>query len=142
MDVLVNLLFWIHLTALAFGGAAAFGIPVVGSRMRSATAETRPLLFSLADSLSKLGRGAIGALIITGPLMVWLKFGGTAGFTWWFWAKMVLVVLLLIAIIYAGINAKRAEGGDMAAAQRAPMLGMTAAGLFILVILCAVFAFN
>jgi uncharacterized membrane protein len=142
MDVLVNVLFWIHLTALAFGGAAAFGIPVVGSRLPGATAEARPLLFSLADSLSMLGRGAIAALIVTGPLMVWLKYGGTAGFTWWFWAKMVLVVLLLIAIIYAGINAKRAESGDIAAARRAPMLGMTAAGIFVLVILCAVFAFN
>ena len=142
MDILVNILFWIHLTALALGGAAAFGIPVVGSRMASATAETRPLLFSLADNLSKLGRAAIGTLIITGPLIVWLKFHGTGSFNGWFWAKMVLVVLLLIAVIYAGINAKRAEGGDMAAAQRAPMIGMTAAGLFVLVILCAVFAFG
>lgn len=142
MDILVNILFWIHLTALALGGAAAFGIPVVGSRMASATAETRPLLFSLADNLSKLGRAAIGTLIITGPLIVWLKFHGTGSLNGWFWAKMVLVVLLLIAVIYAGINAKRAEGGDMAAAQRAPMIGMTAAGLFVLVILCAVFAFG
>ena len=42
MDVFVNLLFFVHLLALALGGAAAFGIPVVGSRIPGATAELRP----------------------------------------------------------------------------------------------------
>ena len=84
----------------------------------------------------------LGLLIITGPLMVWLKFGGTEGFTAWFWAKMVLVVLLLVAVIYAGINANAAERGDMAAAKRAPMIGTVAMLLLLGVVLCAVFAFN
>jgi uncharacterized membrane protein len=142
MDVLVNLLFWIHLTALALGGAAAFAMPVVGRRIPAAGPELRPSLFAIADGLSKLGRIAFGLLIVTGPLIVWLRYGGTAGFTGWFWAKMVFVVLLLIAVIAAGINGKRAEAGDATALQRAPLFGMSAAILFLLVILCAVFAFN
>jgi protoporphyrinogen IX oxidase len=142
MNVVINLLFWIHLVGLALGGAAAFGIPVVGSRMPTASAEARPVLFSIADMLSKVGRVAIGLLIVTGPLIAWLKFGGFGGFTAWFWIKMVLVVLLLVGVIYAGINGKRAERGDMAAAQRAPMIGAATAGTFILIILSAVFAFN
>ena len=96
----------------------------------------------MADGLSRLGRVSFGLLIITGPLIVWLRFGGTAGFTGWFWAKMVFVVLLLVAVIAAGINGKRAEAGDTVALARAPMIGMTAAALFVLVVLCAVFAFN
>jgi uncharacterized membrane protein len=74
--------------------------------------------------------------------MVWLKFGGTAGFTTWFWAKMVFVLLLIIVVVWAGINAKRAEGGDVAAAKRAPMIGGLAALLLLGVVFCAVFAFN
>ena len=35
--------------ALAAGGVAAFGLPVVGSRMPTATPETRPTLFKIAD---------------------------------------------------------------------------------------------
>ena len=142
MDVIVNLLFWIHLVAIALGGAASFGIPVVGSRMPTATAETRPLLFGLMDGLSKVGRLAIGLLIVTGPLIIWLKYGGAAALSAWFSLKMVLVVVLLVGIIYSGINGKRAEKGDMAAAKRAPILGMITSATFVLVILSAVFAFN
>src|SRR5487761_2524804 len=118
MDVVSNLLFWIHLIGVALGGVAAFGIPVVASRMPTATADTRPLLFSLLEAMSKVGRAAIGLLIVTGPLIVWLKFG-MGGLSAWFWIKMVLV-----GLIYAGINGKRVEKGDMAAARRAPIVGM------------------
>jgi uncharacterized membrane protein len=142
MGILTNILFWIHLSALSLGGAATFGIPVVGRLMPTATNDTRPLLFKVAKGLSTVSRAGLGLLIITGPLMVWLKFGGTEGFTAWFWAKMVLVVLLLVAVIYAGINANAAERGDMAAAKRAPMIGTVAMLLLLGVVLCAVFAFN
>lgn len=142
MGVLNNILFWIHLVSLSLGGAATFGIPVVGRMMPTATNETRPLLFRVAKGLSTISRVGLGLLIITGPLLVWLKFGGTVGFTAWFWAKMVLVVLLLVAVIYAGINAKAAEGGDMAAAKRGPMIGLVAMLLLLGVVFCAVFAFN
>ena len=142
MEVFTNILFWIHLSSLSLGGAATFGIPVVGSMMPIATAETRPTLFKVAKGLSNISRVGLALLIITGPLMVWLKFGGTAGFTGWFWAKMAFVVLLLVAVIYAGINASRAEKGDMAAAKRAPVIGLTAMVLLLAVVFCAVFAFN
>lgn len=142
MEILNNFLFWIHLVSLSLGGAATFGIPVVGSMMPTSTAETRPVLFKVAHGLSTVSRGGLAGLIITGPLLVWLKFGGMAGFTNWFWAKMVLVVLLLAAVIIAGINAKRAEGGDMSAAKRAPMIGGIAMLLLLGVVFCAVFAFN
>lgn len=142
MDIVNNLLFWLHLVSLALGGVGAFGIPVVGSMMPMASAETRPTLFKAAHGLSRVSRIGLAGLIITGPLLVWLKFGGTAGFTAWFWAKMILVVLLIIVIVWAGMNAKRAEGGDMAAAKRAPMIGGLAMLLLLGVVLCAVFAFN
>jgi len=142
MDIFINLLFWIHMVSIALGGVAVFGLPVVGARIGPATPEVRPTLFAIAEAMSTMGRAAFGALIITGPLMVWLRFGGTSGFTAWFWAKMVLVVVLLGVIIYGGINAKRAQGGDMAAAKRAPIISQVGMVTFIGVILCAVFAFN
>lgn len=142
MDVLIDILFWIHLVSLGLGGAAAFGLPVVGSKMAGANAETRPLLFSIGHGLSTVGRAGIGLLIITGPLMIWLKFGGFANLNTWFWVKMVLVVLLLGVVIYAGINAKKAEAGDQEAAMRAPRIGMTATALFVLIIGSAVLTFG
>jgi uncharacterized membrane protein len=141
MDIVLLILFWIHLVSLALGGAAVFGIPVVGSRMASATAETRPTLFAVADGLSRVGRAALGLLIITGPLMLWLKYGWAAPNVW-FWVKMILVLALIVLVIYAGINAKRAQTGDMAAAKRAPVIGMTGVVLYLLVIGAAVAAFG
>jgi len=142
VEILVNLLFWIHIVAIALGGAASFGIPVVGSRMPTASPEVRPLLFSLMDGLSRLGRVAMGLLIVTGPLILWLKYGGAAALSAWFSVKMVLVVVLLVSVIFAGINGKRAERGDTVALQRAPMIGMFTSAVFVLVLLSAVFAFN
>lgn len=142
MDILNNLLFWLHLIGLGLGAVASFGLPVVGRQMPTATAETRPTLFKVAEGMSTLGRAGFAILIVTGPLLVWLKFGGTSGFTAWFWAKMILVVILLAIVIFAGINAKRAEGGDREAGRRAGMIGMAALVVYLGVILCAVFAFN
>jgi uncharacterized membrane protein len=80
--------------------------------------------------------------IITGPLLVWLKYGGTSGFNVWFWVKMVLVVILLGIVIFAGINGKRAQGGDMEAAKRSPQIGMASIVTFLLVVAAAVLAFD
>jgi protoporphyrinogen IX oxidase len=142
MDYLNSVLFWIHLVALAMGGVATFGIPVAGSKMATATAETRPLLFAIVEGLSRIGRIGLGLLIITGPLLVWLKYGGISGFTFWFWVKMVLVVILLGIVIFAGINGKRAQSGDMAAAKRSPQIGMAGMITFLLVVAAAVLAFD
>jgi uncharacterized membrane protein len=142
MDFVVQFLFWVHLVSLAAGGAAVFGIPIVGSRVATAPAEVRPVLFGISNRLSGMGRGALVLLIISGPLMIWLKYGGRADFTYWFWVKMALVALLLVLVIYAGINAKRAQTGDVAAARRAPPLSMAAVVLYLCIIASAVLNFG
>jgi uncharacterized membrane protein len=141
MDYLIPFLFWVHLLALAIGGAAVFGLPVVGSKLASATPETRPTLFAVANQLSSIGRVALVLLLISGPLMFWLKFGWIAPSSW-FWVKMGLVALLVVLVIIAGINAKNAQHGDMAAAKRAPQLSMLAVLLYLLVIASAVLTFS
>jgi uncharacterized membrane protein len=142
VDILDNLLMWLHFIGLALGGVASFGLPVVGRQMAAAQPELRPGLAKVAGGLSTLGRAGFGVLIITGPILFSIKWSGAAPQMGWFIAKMVLVLLLLGAIIWAGVNANRALGGDMAAAKRQPMIGMVALALFVGIILCAVFAFD
>lgn len=142
MDIVNNLLLWIHLVALAVGGAASFGIPVIGARMPGAPAEARPVLQSAIKGISTISRAALVVLLITGPLLVWLKFDGVSGFDVWFWIKMVLVAALLAGVIYSGILFSRAVKGDMAAAKRQPMVGMVSMIVLIGIILSAVLAFN
>lgn len=142
MDILSSILFWLHLTALSLGGAASFGMPVVGSKMATATPETRPMLFSVAHGLSNISRAGLGILIVTGPLLLWLKFGGTGGLNAWFGVKMALVVLLLADVIYMGLLMKRAEKGDRGAAGQLPRFGAAGTLLLLLIVLSAVLTFN
>lgn len=144
MEIVVKLLFWLHLTALAMSGVATFGIPVVGSKFPTATAETRPLLFSIAKGLSRVSQIALGILLVTGPLMLWLDGGlmSVISGNWWFWLKMALVLILLIGVIYSGMNARKAEAGDMAAAQLQPRIGAVLMVVLLGVILSAVFTFE
>ena len=142
MDAINTILLWLHFTGLAIGGAAAFGIPVVGSRMQTAAPETRPLLMGVMEGLSKVGRVGLGLLIVTGPLLLWLKFGGVGGISAWFWVKMVLVVLLIAGIIYSGILFKRLQGGDASVAPMMPRLGMANTAILVLIVLCAALTFG
>jgi putative membrane protein len=142
MDVTINILLWLHLLALGLGGVATFGVPVIGSQIAGATVEARPLLFLLARRMAMVGRGAFVVLIITGPLIVWLKFGGAAGFNFWFGLKMLFVLVLLAVLIAGGIFSKRAENGDRAAAAMLPRISIVGMAAFALIVLSAVFAFN
>jgi hypothetical protein len=141
MNIVVNILFWIHLLSLALGGAAAFGIKVASGPMPSVAPEPRPTLLAIMKGLSNVGRTGIGLLIITGPLLVWLKYGGVGGFTFWFWIKMALVVVLLAGVIYGGILLERtARGGPPS--PLLPRLGLINMLVFLAIIFSAVFAFE
>jgi uncharacterized membrane protein len=143
MDIVNELLFWLHLIGLGLGATAAFGIAVVGSRMGAAAPEQRPLLFSVTERLSMLGRIGFGTLIVTGPLIAWLKYENEYGaFGPWFIAKMVTVVLLLASVIASGVLGGRAQGGDVGAAQTLPRLGMLNIVLLVLIVLFAVLTFD
>jgi uncharacterized membrane protein len=142
MELLVAILVWIHLSAVAVGGAAAFGGPIVGRRLAGASVETRAQLFGIAAQLSTLGRAAVAVLIVTGPLIVWLEYGGFGGLNFWFWIKMALLVIFLAVIVLAGLSAKRARGGDMEAAKRMPMLSMASMVIFLAILFSAVMSFS
>lgn len=142
MDVVNTILLWLHFIGLAVGGAAAFGIPVVGSRMQSVAPEMRPTLLGITEGLSKVGRAGLGLLIITGPLMIWLKYGGFGTVSFWFWIKMLLVVLLLAGVIYSGMLLKRLKSGDASVAPMMPRLGMANTSILILIVLAAALTFG
>ena len=142
MDYFNSLILWLHLLSLSVAGATIFGLPVVMANMAGVAADVRPRVGAIARRLSMLSRGALVVLLVTGPLLVWLKYGGLEGFGFWFWAKMVLVVVQIAIVVFAGINGKRAQGGDAAAAQRAPVIGLVGMVTFLLILATAVLTFN
>lgn len=140
MELLVEILIWLHFMGLAAGGAAAFGIPVVDGKLLTVSVETRPVLLSIIKGLAQLGRIGFGTLIVTGLLLVWLKYGAD-GLSIWFWVKMALVAALLVGVIYAGINFKRAQSEDPSAGLRSPVLQMINIVLLFAVVAAAALAF-
>jgi uncharacterized membrane protein len=142
VDVLNHILLWLHLVGLGLGTVASFGIPVVGGKMPTATAETRPILFSVIKGLSRVAQTGLGVLLITGPILFWLKWRFTAPSMTWFGIKMVLVLILIGGVIFSAVNARRIEAGNREAAALQPRIGMAMMLVLLGVILSAVFAFE
>lgn len=142
MEIWFDLVLWIHLiaVAVAVGGGAALGF--VGPAIAAATAEQRMALGPVRRRIFDVVTIAVIVLVISGPLMIWIRYGTDASFSGWFWAKMALVVLLLALNLVSRGALKRAEGGDMAAGARLRWLGLASGVTGVLTILAAVLTFG
>lgn len=105
MDLTFNILLIIHLAAFGLAITTTIAAPLIGSRIAVAPPEARPLLGGIGKRLSINARIAFGLLLITGLAMVYVRYGGFEGQSVWFFIKMGLVVVVLIAMII-GIVAK------------------------------------
>ncbi len=141
MYLLGLVLFVIHIVAFVAGGANSVVMPMIGRRMATATPETRESLTHIAETLGKVGRYAMLTLLVTGVLVLWLKWNFVIPSAW-FWAKMGFIVLMLVFIGLNEATTKRAAPGDMAAVERSKRYGQLTALAFLGVIVSAVFAFN
>ena len=99
MDVAFNLLLIAHLGAFAVGITTTIAMPVIMARMPKAPPEARPLFGGIGARLSLNARIAFVVLLLTGIAMVYLRYGGVDGLSPWFWAKMALVAVVLVAIV-------------------------------------------
>ena len=142
MGVTVNILLWIHIAALVAGGSNSVVGPVIGARLGRATPDAKAAYLGVLGTLSKVGKVAMVALLITGPLILWLRYGGLGGASVWFWVKMALIVVLLASIIIGEINFKKEQAGDVAAAKVADLAHKISGVAFAGVLLAAVLAFN
>jgi hypothetical protein len=132
MDIAFDIALMAHLLSLLAAGAALIGIPVVAARMGSATAEARPLLGGIVQSLGRAAQISFAVLIVSGPLMVWLRYGGVEGLNSWFWVKMALIVVMIGAMIVGGrlrAAGNVAAAGSVAWVSRAALVGVVIAAV-------------
>jgi hypothetical protein len=137
-----NFLLWIHIVALVAGGSNAVVMPIIGATLPKVDEQTRATLFGIGFQMATVGKVAAATLLVSGPLLLWLKYGGLHGVTPWFWAKMVLMVVMFAAIVFEETNFKKSASGDEAAARNSKLGGIIAAVAFLGVLLAAVLAFN
>lgn len=141
MQVVGIILFVTHIVAFVAGGANSVVMPIIGPKMATASPDVRGALIDVAARLSKVGKYAMATLLVTGILVLWLKWDWNVP-NGWFWVKMGCIVLMLIFISMSEMNASKARSGDSGAGQRAAMFGRLTALAFLGVIVSAVVAFN
>ena len=132
------LLFFVHIVAFVAGGANSVVMPIIGAKMATATPEVRGNLMDIALRLAKVGKVAMGTLLVTGVLVLWLKWNWVVP-NGWFWVKMVAIVAMITFIV---LNERTQKAGGPDAPRKSKMFGQLTALSFALVIVAAVFAFN
>lgn len=140
MDILIKIALWAHFMAIGVGGAATFGIPMIGRIAPTAPPEARPAIGAAIDLIAGAARKAMGVLILSGLFLVWARYD-IAAMPGTFWAKMGLVALMIGLMVVNVRTGKRARRGDGAAAARLPALGKAGMATFALIVLMAVIAF-
>jgi len=140
--VFTTLLLWLHFIGVGMGMGGGIALSQVGPRLIAAPESERKLLWSLERFFSRIGAGGLAILLISGPLMLWLKFGGPSGLSWWFWAKMALVAVALIGVILHEWAAHRFRRGVVNAVPLMYLGGRMAGVGIVLAMLCAAFTFN
>jgi putative membrane protein len=126
-----NLLLWIHTVALVAGGSNTVVMPIIGATLPKVDELIRVTLFTIGFHMATVGKVAAATLLISGPLLLWLKYGGLEGATPWFWAKMVLMVVMFAAIGFEETNFKKSASGDQVAARKSKLGGMIATVAFL-----------
>lgn len=139
MDVFLNLLKWGHLGALVFSLGTATAASVIGiNAVRAGPDGTQ--LWSLQEKFEPLINLAVATLLVTGVLMLWLRYDFAV--THWFWLKMLLLAGLIATVIFEARFTKRAREGDAAAGHLLGRITAIAVAIELGIVLAAIFAFN
>ena len=141
MYVLGLILFVIHIVAFVAGGANSVLMPFIGPRLATATPEVRGQLMGIVEGVAKVGKYAMATLLVSGVLVLWLKWDWAIPNNW-FWVKMALIVVMIVFISLNEMNARKARQGDQEAAGRSKMFGQLTGLTFLGVLASAVLAFN
>lgn len=142
MPVIINLLLSLHLMALAMGVGGGFALSQVGPRLVAAAPEQRTTWWPLVTVYSRIAKAGIILLLITGPLLLWLKYGGDAGLNGWFKLKMALVFVLVVSIGIGLWGTARLKRGDEGGGKLMKVTGPVTMLTVTAIVLAAVFAFN
>lgn len=134
MDYLFTALLFAHFVGLILV-AAAF-LPLLGMMGEGGTAPATNRL------LTRFGHYGIVIAVVSGPLMLWLRYGGFDGVSHWFWVKMLFLLVLAGGVVTSAVSARKMREGDPAAARRVRAGRMVSSVSLLGIVLAAVLAFG
>jgi len=133
---------WLHLLGLVAGLGGGISNSQIGPAIGTATAETRPTLWKLHHAMSRIATTGLIVMLVTGPLLVWMRYSNLSALTPWFWVKMGFVLMLLVSIAITVRAAKQVEAGDVAATKTMMVAGRVSGLVSTATVLIAVIAFG
>jgi len=129
-----SLLLIIHFAGLMLVSAAF--LPLLGMMGQGGAAPQTNRL------LTRFGHWGIIVLLVSGPVLLFVRYGGFDGVSHWFWAKMGFVVLLAVGVVISAISARKMRAGDAAATQRVRAGRIIAVLSLVGIVVSAVLAFG
>ena len=142
MTIITNLLLWMHLIAWGLGMGGGLGMSQVGPKLVAATPDQRAAWWPMASVFSRMSSIGLVLLLITGALMLWLKYDGGRGLNAGFHIKMALVLVSVVAIGLSHWGKARLKRGDEGGARLMMATGPLIMLVMFGVVLAAVYAFN
>lgn len=98
MDDIFRLLLFIHFGALLFAATTNLIMPALMPRMMALGAEGRTILGPLTRQLSINARLSLLVLVLTGVLMVAIRYDTGLWANPWFAAKMAFIAVIILGI--------------------------------------------
>lgn len=116
----------LHLLGLAMGLSVPFSNIIMGGLIEKAAPNEKSILARFPQAMARVGDIGLALLWLTGPTMLFRKYGGMAAFSslgWTFHVKLTAVVVLTLGVGYIHSQMKKAFSGDQAAMGRIRNVG-------------------
>jgi hypothetical protein len=136
-----QILLILHLFGFGAGIAASIGNFTIGTLIQASPGDA-PVLRKVSPVLGRVGQAGLGLLWLTGVILIWSRYGGPGNLPTLFWWKFACVVLITAGVVAMGLMLKQVQAGNRALAARMPFFGAGMAGLMVLIVILAVFAFD
>jgi hypothetical protein len=124
------------------GAGGGFGSMIVMRAAAKTAPEPAATLRTLGPAMARFSTFGLILMLLTGPALVSLKFGGFDNMPQMFWVKLIFVTTLTLAAIAVELTYGQVKRGNVEAAARLPMLGPIAGLSSILAVIFAVLAFH
>lgn len=142
MDIAAKFVLALHILGLVLLMGTGLANARIGPLFGTSSDEQKGVLFKLLGALRGNLHIGLGLLWVTGIALIFMRGFDITQMSIWFWVKMLFVVIVSATVGIGASAARKFETGDVAASGRVAMMGMASGISGIIIIICAVFAFQ
>src|SRR5262245_21980578 len=141
-QTILDVLLIVHFAGLMMGAGGGIGSTIVMGYARSLPDEQGAIVRGAGPALARLSTAGLVLMLLTGPALVSMKYGGFSAMQPMFWVKLIFVATLTIAAILVEVTYAQVKKGNAAAAANLPKLGPVAGISALLAVVFAALAFH